>query len=130
MIRATFLVKFYADCSKTTNFGRHFDSIWVTALLSEHAPAENRAKMEELLESLIGTVLCKVVFWFFWFIVPVYLHQKLLVDRATDPEKSKDGVDYMTPVCDRINLDLDGWESIILLHAVVFHNIVHSFSCL
>lgn len=31
-----------------------------------------------------------------------------LIDKATDPDKSKEGVDYMTPVCDRINLDLDG----------------------
>lgn len=33
---------------------------------------------------------------------------KFLLDKATDPEKSKEGVDYVTPVCDRINLDLDG----------------------
>ncbi|XP_015780646.1 PREDICTED: ADP-ribosylation factor-binding protein GGA3-like [Acropora digitifera] len=31
-----------------------------------------------------------------------------VIDKATDPERSKEGVDYVTPVCDRINLDLDG----------------------
>ncbi|PFX15732.1 ADP-ribosylation factor-binding protein GGA1 [Stylophora pistillata] len=31
-----------------------------------------------------------------------------LIDKATDPSQTKDGVDYSTPVCDRINLDLDG----------------------
>lgn len=31
-----------------------------------------------------------------------------MIDKATDPSKSQDGVDYTTPVCDRINLDLDG----------------------
>ncbi|KAL9956982.1 hypothetical protein ACROYT_G038553 [Oculina patagonica] len=31
-----------------------------------------------------------------------------LIDKATDPSKSKEGVDYVTPVCDRVNLDLDG----------------------
>ena len=25
VVRATFLVKFYVDCAKSTNFGRHFD---------------------------------------------------------------------------------------------------------
>ena len=42
----------------------------------------------------------------------IFTHnRKSLLDKATDPDKSKEGVDYMTPVCDKINLDLDGWDN-------------------
>jgi len=34
--------------------------------------------------------------------------RKCVLDKATDPSRSQDGVDYTTPVFDRINLDLDG----------------------
>lgn len=76
-------------------------------------------KMAETLESLIGTSLLNFLFPFFWFIVVFTYIRNLVLDKATDPVKSKEGVDYMTPVYDRINLDLDGWD----FH-VYFSNIV------
>ena len=44
------------------------------------------------------------------FCVFVELKSKInyFTDKATDPSKTKDDVDYSTPVCDRINVDLDG----------------------
>ena len=64
--------------------------------------------MAETLETLIGRVYYVESLSFFWSISRVYLRKNLLLDKATDPSKTKDGVDYTSPVCDRINLDLDG----------------------
>lgn len=61
--------------------------------------------MAETLEDLIGTIPFNLpAFNYFCF----YLQLNCLLDKATDPSKSQDGVDYTTQVCDRINLDLDG----------------------
>lgn len=64
--------------------------------------------MAETLETLIGRVYYVESLSFFWSISRVYLRKNFLLDKATDPSKGKDGVDYTSPVCDRINLDLDG----------------------
>lgn len=64
--------------------------------------------MAETLETLIGRVYYIESLSFFWSISRVYLRKNFLLDKATDPSKTKDGVDYTSPVCDRINLDLDG----------------------
>ena len=64
--------------------------------------------MAETLETLIGRVYSVESLRFFWSISRVYFRKNFLLDKATDPSKTKDGVDYTSPVCDRINLDLDG----------------------
>lgn len=68
----------------------------------------NKENMAEILEDLIGTDINSLLICFFWFI-SAFIHKiNCLLDNATDPSKSLEGVDYTTPVCDRINLDLDG----------------------
>lgn len=114
VIGTTFLVKFYTNRAKASNFGRHFDADRVTAQPTEHAYSSNKEptwrKRWRIWLVLNQTPLKFVPFYLFFALI-----QKInyFTDKATDPSKSTDAVDYMTPVCDRINLDLDGWEQLI-----------------
>lgn len=66
-----------------------------------------RKNMAETLEDLIGTIRFPLIC--LRIIISAFIRKlNYLLDKATDPSKSREGVDYTTPVCDRINLELDG----------------------
>ena len=112
MIRTRSVAKFHAKRSKTTNFGRHFD-YWLSNRANTWACVTGKQGKTWQKPWRTWLVLCALI-CLLSIVSPFIYKLNCLLDKATDPSKSQEGVDCTTPVCDRINLDLDGWGPLIL----------------